>query len=623
MVTASTTKKKVKLNKFEKYKAEKDGLAVKDELEKFAQMGWEAVDETDLTQRLKWLGIFFRPVTPGKFMLRLRMPHGLITSEQMRVLAEVVQRYGDDGSADITTRQNLQLRGVHLEDIPDIFSRMHAVGLTSMQSGMDNVRNITGSPVAGLDANELIDTRELVQAVQDMITNKGEGNYDFTNLPRKFNIALEGSTDNSVHAEINDIAFVPAYKNGALGFNVLVGGFFSSSRCAAAIPLDVWVPPEKEDVVELCRAILTVYRDNGSRGNRQKTRLMWLIDEWGLAKFRTEVENSVGKILATAAEEDALDSEKRDHVGVFQQKQEGLNYIGLHIPVGRLQADQMYDLARVAEVYGSGDIRLTVEQNVIIANVPDNKLAIFLAESIVQTFPIQPSTLVRSLVSCTGAQFCKFALVETKMPALALARRLDSELDIPEPVRMHWTGCPNSCGQPQVAQIGMMGTKTRKDGKMVPAVDIYMGGTVGKDAHLGERVMQKVPCDDLPVVVRKLLTENFGATLKPGVVIDEPVEAPKEPPAEASKAKKPAVVIFAKSGKEINCDDSQPILAIAEEAGLELESSCQSGSCGACKLPLIEGRVRYEGDPAALDAGETGSVLTCIAHPEGRLVIDA
>ncbi|MEM6252070.1 MAG: ferredoxin--nitrite reductase [Cyanobacteria bacterium P01_D01_bin.156] len=620
MVTASTTEKKVKLNKFEKYKAEKDGLAVKGELQKFAEMGWEAVDETDLTQRLKWLGIFFRPVTPGKFMLRLRMPHGVISSQQTRVLAEIVQRYGEDGSADITTRQNLQLRGVHLEDIPDIFAKMHAVSLTSMQSGMDNVRNITGSPVAGIDANELIDTRELVQAVQDMITNKGEGNYDFTNLPRKFNIALEGSTDNSVHAEINDIAFVPAYKDGNLGFNVLVGGFFSSTRCAAAIPLNAWVPAEKQAVVELCRAILTVYRDNGSRGNRQKTRLMWLIDEWGMEEFRAEVEKSFGKTLATAAAEDALDSNKRDHVGVFQQKQEGLNYIGLHVPVGRLKAEQMMDLARVAEVYGSGDLRLTVEQNVIVINVPDNRLAVFLSEPIVQTFPIQPSPLVRSLVSCTGAQFCNFALVETKMQSLALARRLDAELDVPEPVRVHWTGCPNSCGQPQVAQIGMMGTKARKNGKMVPAVDIYMGGTVGKDAHLGERVMQKVPCEDLPGVVRTLLTENFGATLKPGVVIEEPESVSEDVP-KTPKVKTPSVAVFSKSGKEVNCDDSQSILAIAEDAGIDIESSCQSGSCGTCKVPLLEGKVRYEGDPSALEAGET-AVLTCIAHPQGRVVLD-
>jgi len=179
-------------NKFEKFKAEKDGLAIKDELEHFAQIGWEAMDKTDLEHRLKWVGFFYRPLTPGKFMMRLRIPSGILTSEQMRLLGEIVQRYGDDGYADITTRQNLQLRGIRLEDLPEIFRCLKALGLTAVQSGMDNVRNITGSPVAGLDKDELIDTRELIQKVQDMITNKGEGNYEFTNLPRKFNIAIEG-----------------------------------------------------------------------------------------------------------------------------------------------------------------------------------------------------------------------------------------------------------------------------------------------------------------------------------------------------------------------------------------------------------------------------------------------
>ncbi|MEB3232175.1 MAG: ferredoxin--nitrite reductase, partial [Leptolyngbyaceae bacterium] len=213
-MTSIVVKPGEKLNKFEKFKAVKDGLAVKDELDHFASIGWEAMEKDDLEHRLKWLGVFFRPVTPGKFMLRLRMPSGVITSQQMQVLAEVVQRYGDDGSADITTRQNLQLRGIRLEDIPDIFQRMKAVGLTSVQSGMDNVRNLTASPVSGFDADELLDTRVLVQQVQDMITGHSEGNPEFTNLPRKFNIAIEGGRDNSVHAEINDIAFVPAYREG-------------------------------------------------------------------------------------------------------------------------------------------------------------------------------------------------------------------------------------------------------------------------------------------------------------------------------------------------------------------------------------------------------------------------
>ena len=180
----------IKLSSFEKFKAEKDGLVVKTEIENFAKIGWEAIDKTDRNHRLKWLGVFFRPVTPGKFMLRMRMPNGILTSQQMGALAEIVQRCGDDGNADITTRQNLQLRGIAIEDIPDIFDRFEKVGLTSVQSGMDNVRNITGSPIAGIDANELYDTRELVQQVQDMITNNNKGNSEFTNLPRKFNIAI-------------------------------------------------------------------------------------------------------------------------------------------------------------------------------------------------------------------------------------------------------------------------------------------------------------------------------------------------------------------------------------------------------------------------------------------------
>lgn len=506
-------KDNVTQNKFEKFKSEKDGLAVREELEYFANIGWEAMDKTDLEHRLKWVGIFYRPVTPGKFMMRMRLPSGILTSEQMQTLGEVIQRYGDDGNGDITTRQNLQLRGIRIEDVPDIFSRLKAVGLTSIQTGMDNVRNITGSPVAGLDGDELIDTRELIQKVQDMITNSGEGNLEFTNLPRKFNIAIEGGRDNSVHAEINDIAFIPAYKEGELGFNVLVGGFFSAKRCEAAIPLNVWVSAN-DDVVDLSRAILEVYRDHGLRANRQKARLMWLIDEWGLEKFRAAVEKQFGRPLAYSAEKDEIDWDKRDHIGIFKQKQPGLNFVGLHVPIGRLYAQDMFDLARIAEVYGNSEIRLTVEQNVIIPNIPDENLEAFLTEPVLEKFSISPQPLARALVSCTGAQFCNFALIETKNRALILIHELDQELEMTHPVRIHWTGCPNSCGQPQVADIGLMGTKIRKDGKTVDAVDLYMGGKVGKDAHLGTCVQKGIACDDLIPVLKQILVEQFGAKLK-------------------------------------------------------------------------------------------------------------
>ena len=367
--------------------------------------------------------------------------------------------------------------------------------------------------MAGIDADEIIDTRELVQKVQDMITNEGKGNYDFTNLPRKFNIAIEGGRDNSVHAEINDIAFVPAYKEGVLGFNVLVGGFFSAKRAEAAIPLNAWVPPN-EDVVEISRAILTVFRDRGSRANRQKSRLMWLIDELGLEQFRSLVEAEFGSPLLPAAEKDELDWEKRDHLGVFKQKQPGLNYVGMHIPAGRLSAQDMFDIARIAEVYGNGEIRLTVEQNVIIPHIPDANLDPFLAEPLLQKFVLEPKPLERSLVSCTGSQFCNFALVETKNQGLKLARELDAELNIPNKVRIHWTGCPNSCGQPQVADIGFMGTKVRKNGKSVEGVNLFMGGKVGKEAKLGDVVQKGIACEDLKPLLKELLIKEFGATPK-------------------------------------------------------------------------------------------------------------
>ena len=671
-MTNTVTPKETKSNKFEKLKAEKDGLEVKKQLEDFARIGWEAMDETDRDYRLKWLGVFFRPVTPGKFMMRLRMPNGILTSGQMRVLAEILQRYcqsggfQDQANADITTRQNIQLRGIRIEDLPEIFNRLHSAGMTSVQSGMDNVRNITGSPVAGIDGDELIDTRGIVRKVQDMITNNGEGNPSFTNLPRKFNIAIAGCRDNSVHAEINDIAFIPAYKNGTIGFNVIVGGFFSAKAYVAAIPLNAWVDPR--DVVAMCEAVLLVYRDNGPRANRQKSRLMYLIEEWGIEKFRAEVEKQLGFPLQPAAEKDEILWDKRDHIGIHAQKQPGLNYIGLHIPVGRMYAQDMFDLARLAEVYGSGEIRLTVEENLIVPNIPDSRIGAFLKEPLLQRFTINPEPLQRSLVSCTGAEFCNFALIETKNRALAMIKELDGELSVERPVRIHWTGCPNSCAQPQVADIGLMGTKTRKDGKTVEGVDLWMGGTVGKDAHLGSCVRKGIPCDDLKPVLRDLLIEQFGAqpkqetspvpaakSLDVGSIngqsltpsgIAQPINlearelnghgngngAISSQPAEIAFAKSgepvisaPASVAFAKSGKEVAWDGDSFILDVAEKEGVDIPSSCRAGICGTCKQKLLEGEVKYEGEPEGLEDSDRsqGFILTCISRPVGKVAIDA
>lgn len=631
----TTTDVSIKINKVEQAKAEKDGLDIKQELESLIQLGWENIDKTDLELRLKWLGVFFRPVTPGKFMLRLRIPNGSLDSEKMRVLANIVQRYGDDGSADITTRQNIQLRGVRLEDIPEIFRQLQSVNLTSMQSGMDNVRNLTGSPVAGIDADELVDTRDMLQKLQDMITNNGEGNYAFTNLPRKFNIAIEGGRDNSIHAEINDIAFIPAYRDGELGFNVLVGGYLSAQRCVEAIPLNAWVPVNEEDVINLSGAILTVYTKNGLkeglRKNRQKARMMWLIDKWGVEQFRAEVEKTYGKELLPAAPENEITQEKKDYIGVYPQKQPGYSYVGLLVPVGRLSADTMFDLARLADVYGNGEIRLTVEQNLIIPYIANEKLEAFLSEPLLQQFPINPSTLTRSLVSCTGNRYCNFAIIETKQRALKLAQELDQELDIPQRVRIHWTGCPNSCGQPQVADIGLMGTKVRKDGTPVEGVNLYTGGKVGKDAKLGDLLEKGIACDDLKPILRNLLIENFEAKLKDGVVLEpepdiqETVQQKTQPSPETETNGDQAQtkIFFAGSWKQVDCNSQEFILNTAESQGIEIESSCRAGTCGTCAKKLLKGRVKYEENYDALADLEEGMVLTCCALPEGQVVIDA
>jgi ferredoxin-nitrite reductase len=628
---------KIKLNKVEKVKAEKDGLDVKHELEHFANIGWEAVDKNDLETRLKWLGIFYRPVTPGKFMVRMRLPNGVISSEQMRVLGSAIERYGNEGTADITTRQNIQLRGVHLEDIPEMFTRFKEVSLTSIQSGMDNVRNLTGSPVAGIDPDELIDTREMNQQVQDMITNHGEGNYSFSNLPRKFNIAIEGARDNSIHAELNDLAFIPAYKDGILGFNVLVGGYLSAQRCAESIPLGVWVPAINEAVVDFSRAVLTVYSDRGGeaglRASRPKARLMWLIETWGVEKFRQALEQELGITLIDAAPTDEITQDKKDHLGVHPQKQPGYSYIGLHVPMGRLSAEPMYELARLAEVYGNGEIRLTVEQNAIIPHVADENVETFLSEPLLKEFSISPSTLTRSVISCTGARYCNFAVIETKDRAWQIAQELDRELDIPQRVRLHWTGCPNSCGQPQAGDIGLMGTKVRKDGKAVEGAKIYAGGKVGKGAELGEIVNQGVATDDLKTTLRSLLMEKFNAKLKDGVVIEEPQtvveEIVKAPITDNSTTvnsvgtKIGTKIFFANSWKESSCIESECILDAAEKAAIEIDSSCRAGSCGTCTAKVLKGEVIYDADYDALSGLEPGEILTCCARPVSSIVVDA
>lgn len=510
------------VNPQEKVKLEKEPMKLFTEggVNELAKIPFEELDKSKLTKddidvRLKWLGLFHRRKHQyGRFMMRLKLPNGVTSSLQTRYLASVIRQYGKEGCADVTTRQNWQIRGVVLPDVPEILEGLDEVGLTSLQSGMDNVRNPVGNPLAGIDPHEIVDTRPYTNLLSQFITANSRGNLAFTNLPRKWNVCVVGSHDLFEHPHINDLAYMPAMKSGRFGFNLLVGGFFSPKRNAEAIPLDAWV--SADDVIPLCKAVLEAYRDLGFRGNRQRTRMMWLVDELGLEVFRSEVEKRMPQQeLERGSSEDLVQKQwdRRDYLGVHPQKQEGFSFVGLHIPVGRLQADDMDELARLADKYGSGELRLTVEQNIILPNVENSKLEDLLKEPLLRNrFSPEPPILMKGLVACTGSQFCGQAIIETKARALKVTEEVAKRVELTRPVRMHWTGCPNSCGQVQVADIGFMGCMARdENGKTCEGVNIFLGGRIGSDSHLGDIYKKAVPCKDAVPIVVDILVNHFEA----------------------------------------------------------------------------------------------------------------
>lgn len=499
----SSTASQPPLSKIEQAKAELCGLELAPRLEQLGREGWEALDEATLTIQLKWLGIFFRPVTPGRFMVRLRLPNGVISAEQLELLAETIDRCGEHGSADITTRQNLQLRGLLLEDMAPLMVALEAMGLTSRQSGHDNPRNITGNPLAGIDPEEIVDTRPLVLAIQARLL----GPTGPRNLPRKFNVAVGGAPDSFLLH--NDLAFLPAVHNGELGFTVLVGGFFSAQRNELAIPLGLWL--RADQLADFTLALLCHFERHGNRQQRNKSRLMYLIDQLGIAAYRAELVEAFAEPVLPHDGSHLVNLAPRSGLGVHAQKQQGLHWLGVHVPMGRLDAASMLELAGLARTYGSGELRLTEAQNALIVDVPGDRLEALLAEPLLQRFRPEPSTLQAEAVSCTGSAYCSFALIPTKGAAQQVLEELERRIELPEAVRMHWTGCPNACGQPYMGQIGLMGAKARKDGQMVEAAKIFLGGSMGAEPKLAELHEKGVPLSDLADVLEQLLLEQFGA----------------------------------------------------------------------------------------------------------------
>jgi len=498
------------MNKIELIKAEKDGLKIKNDIQRFAEQGWESISEEDI-QRLKWYGLFLRNPTPGYFMLRVRIPNGFSTSHQVRMLSCIAEIYGN-GVIDITTRQQVQLRHLKIENIPQVFNLLQEVGLTTSQTGMDNVRNIVGCPVAGLNPKEKVNAHLLIKELNEHIL----GNPEFSNLPRKFNITLSGCLDDCVHAETQDLALVPAIEEmggrSVYGFNVLVGGKLGSGGYRFATSLNIFLCPE--EVVEVCLALILLYRDHGSREVRSKNRLAFLIEDWGEEKFRSALEERVGRPL-TPAGADLRKNEKMDHIGAYRQKQALMNYVGLKIPVGRIHADKLKGLARLSEEYGNEEIRFSHSNSLIIPNVSDQKLGDMLEEELVKEFTYHPSSVLRGLVSCVGSDYCNLAAIETKSMALKVAAQLEGKLPDTAPINMHWSGCPAACGNHLVADIGLLGKKMRRGGEVIEAVDIFMGGRTGIDPKLSVKVMEDVPCDQLAEVLAFVIPYHTREKMHP------------------------------------------------------------------------------------------------------------
>ena len=506
------------MNRIEAMKAERDGLDVQEDLVRFAREGWKTLGDDD-KERLKWVGVFHRRPTPGHFMMRVRMPNGIVTAAQARLLGEITLEAGRASGrpiADVTTRQQIQLRWVTLERVPAIVARLEAAGLSTLQTGMDNVRGIVGCPATGLTPRELLDTSGIAAAFQSLFL----GNREFTNLPRKFNVTITGCLEHCTGGETQDISMTPALVGDVAGFNLAVGGKQGSGGPTLAASLDAFVRPE--DAAEVCATIALIFRDHGPREARSRARLAFLLGERGAAWMREELVARLKRPLPPAGR-DARVATATDHVGIFRQRQPGLNYVGLKTPVGRLTGEQLLELARLAERYGRGELRFTPLQNVLLPHVPDARLGQLTQEPLLKALPYNPSEIARGLVACTGTDFCNLALIDTKTRAVALAKELEARFGTTRPLAVRWSGCPASCANHHTADIGLQGCKVKVNGKIVDGVHVFVGGRGGADPRPGVRILEDLPCDELPEVLERLVrffprAERTAAAARPSEV---------------------------------------------------------------------------------------------------------
>lgn len=490
-----------KLNKLELVKLNRDGLDIIQLIREKASGGYTAFSEEDIGF-FKWAGVYEQKPKDGYLMMRVRIPSGILNSNQARTLAEISRDYGRN-LLDVTTRQAVQFHWLQVQDLPDVFDRLERVGLFSYQACGDVPRTIIGNPLAGIDPNELMDTSELVKQLEEFFLL----NREFSNLPRKFKTSISANIFNTAHAEINDLAFTPATKDfdgeRVVGFHVWVGGGLSAKPYLAK-QLDLFVHPE--EVLKVAKGVTEIFRDYGYREKRHHARLKFLVADWGPEKFLDKLIERIGP-MPTGGRDEVKGWNAGYFTGVHQQKQSGLNYVGLLLPVGRLQAEDFFEIARLADTYGDGSIRTCNSQNVIIANVPDNKLDGLLQEDLLEKLTPYPRTFIGHAVSCTGNEFCNLAIVETKARMKAIASWLDENVAIDTPIRLHVIGCPNSCGQQQIADIGLQGSLIKTENGMKDAFDLFVGGSLGPDAAFNQRLKGRVLGERIAPVIGSLIEQ--------------------------------------------------------------------------------------------------------------------
>jgi len=513
-----------KLNKVEKVKLDRHPLEVRDAIrDTYSKEGVESLHAVPgELERLKWAGIYPQKQGGDAFMMRLKVPGGVLSAEQARVVGGIAVDFArgpepnpvfGDAFLDVTTRQDVQMHWLRMGDIPEIWRRLEEVGMTTTQACGDSARNVLSCPVAGLDENEVMDAYPAAKAISDYFT----GNREYANLPRKFKMSVTGCCEDCAQSEINDIGLVPArLADGTTGFNVRAGGGLSDGPRLAS-DIDVFIT--EDQAVELTRGIAQVFGELGNRENRWMARMRYLVQELGPEGFRDALEERVNFEL-TPAGEDLTDHYRGDHVGVHRQK-DGDYYVGLNVMVGRMGGEDFIEAARLAGEYGgeSGSVRLATDQNIIVTGIPEDRLEEFLAEPLLQTYSPDPGPFSRGVVACTGSEFCRFAIVETKARAVRWAREMDAEYEAgelgQESVSMHFSGCSASCAQPQIADIGFRGETAKGPDSFVEGVDIGLGGSLGGDAAFIDWVDGARPTSAVPAALTALV-ERFKAERREG-----------------------------------------------------------------------------------------------------------